>query len=151
MGGAGAVVGQATHGAMAKTSLTLDNTRWNVRVTVTRAPKYAKASNFHDVLVFRTGTVSGQTLQKQGLDMTPYTTDKVKGHKTELQWKCEQIDPVGDKYIWQGTATPRRQGLWKMKGTIVKTTADGQIYQFRLRGSGHPFTPETPEFTSSGK
>ncbi len=138
-------------GDAANAPKTLDNTRWNVRATIISAPKYVKASNFREVLVFRSGAVSGQTLQKQGLDMLPYSCQKVQGRKTDLQWSFAQIDSIGDRYEWQGTASPRRKDRWEMKGTLVKKTADGRTYKYRLRGTGQLFIPEPFEVTPSGK
>ncbi len=135
----------------AKAPINLDNTRWKIHVTVAHIPKFGRASNFNDVLVFRSGTVSGEAMQKQGLDMTPYHAERIKGRKTALQWNFEQINSVGDKYTWQGTAFPRQYSPWKLEGTMTMTAADGQIFKYRLKGTGQPFTPEVPEVTSSGK
>jgi hypothetical protein len=120
-------------------------------VTVVRRPKFAKAAGWRDVLFFRSGTLTGDALRKQGLDLAPYHAEKVKGRKTDLKWSCEHINSVGDRFAWQATAHARRQGPWKMEGTVTRTTPDGQIYKYLVRGSGRPYTPDTPEFTPSGK
>ena len=145
------VGGQAASSAATKAFLTLDNTRWDVRVSVVRVPKFAKASGFRDVLFFRAGTVSGTAHRKRGLDMIPYQSEKMKGSKTDWKWSFAHHDSVSDKYEWQGIARLYQHRTWKMKGTLTRTTPDGQVYKYVLHGAGRPYTPETFEPTPSGK